>query len=84
MAKQKRSRWVAITTGAISVAIGILYLALITVLDARGPMLPPPPEALGVVEAAPVSSAAAVPQPAAAPPQETAVSYTHLTLPTSV
>ena len=71
MAKQKRSRWIAIITGAVSVAIGILYLALITVLDARGPMLPPPPEALGGAEAAPVSTAAAVRQRAESPPQET-------------
>ena len=44
--QQQGSRWVAIVTGAISVAIGVLYLLLITVLDARGPMLPPPAEAL--------------------------------------
>ncbi len=44
-----RGRWVAIITGAISVLIGIFYLVLITVLDARGPMLPPPPEAFGEV-----------------------------------
>ena len=35
--QQQGSRWVAIVTGAISVAIGVLYLLLITVLDARGP-----------------------------------------------
>ena len=40
--QQQGSRWVAIVTGAISVAIGVLYLLLITLLDARGPMLPPP------------------------------------------
>tara|TARA_Y100001968_G_C18945362_1_gene520710 strand:- start:69 stop:272 length:204 start_codon:yes stop_codon:yes gene_type:complete len=39
----------AIVTGGISVLIGILYLVLITFLDARGPMLPPPPEAFGAV-----------------------------------
>ena len=44
----RRRRWVAITTGVISVLIGVLYLVLITVLDSRGPMLPPPPEALGL------------------------------------
>jgi hypothetical protein len=43
-----RGRWVAIITGAISIAIAVAYLALITVLDARGPLLPPPPEALGL------------------------------------
>ena len=34
-----RGRWVAIVTGALSVAIGVIYLVLITVLDSRGPML---------------------------------------------
>ncbi len=43
-----RRRWVAIMTGVISVLIGVVYLVLITVLDSRGPMLPPPPEALGL------------------------------------
>ena len=38
----RASRWVAIITGAISVAIAVLYLVVITVLDARGPMLPLP------------------------------------------
>ena len=67
-AQNKRGRWVAIVTGAMSVLIGVLYLGLITVLDSRGPMRPPPPEALAgavVVSLPPV-----------------AVSYTHLTLPT--
>ena len=41
----------ALATGAVSIAIGVIYLLLITVLDARGPMRPPPPEALGVVGA---------------------------------
>lgn len=41
----QRGRWVAIITGAISIAIAVAYLALITVLDARGPLQPPPPEA---------------------------------------
>ena len=40
-------RWVAIVTGAISILIGVLYLALIAVLDSRGPLQPPPPEAMG-------------------------------------
>lgn len=53
-----RGRWVAIVTGAISIAIAVAYLALITVLDARGPLQPPPPEALGLT--APVSPAAVV------------------------
>ena len=63
--QQQGSRWVAIVTGAISVAIGVLYLLLITVLDARGPMLPPPAEALAGGEAAPPPTAEAV-QPLAA------------------
>ena len=55
-----RARWVAILTGVISILIGVLYLALITVLDQRGPLLPPPPEALaGVVIAAPAGVAGA-------------------------
>jgi len=44
----QRGRWVAIITGAISIAIAVAYLGLITVLDARGPLQPPPPEALGL------------------------------------
>jgi hypothetical protein len=44
---QSRGRWVALVTGALSVLIGVAYLLLITVLDSRGPLLPPPPEALG-------------------------------------
>ncbi len=40
-------RWIAIVSGSLSIAIGIIYLILITILDSRGPMLPPPPEALG-------------------------------------
>ena len=49
---QIKGRWLSIITGAFSILIGILYLILITVLDSRGPMLPPPPEALGQVEVA--------------------------------
>ena len=45
---QTRGRWVAIVTGAISVLIGVAYLVLISLLDSRGPLLPPPPEALGL------------------------------------
>ena len=40
---------IAIITASISVVIGLLYLLLIFFLDARGPMLPPPPEAFGAV-----------------------------------
>ena len=61
-----RSRWVAIVTGAISVLIGVLYLLLITVLDSRGPLRPPPPEALGSLPMA--AGAASAPDAAAAAP----------------
>ncbi len=44
-----KKKWVAIITTVFSVAIGVVYLILITILDSRGPMNPPPPEALGVV-----------------------------------
>jgi hypothetical protein len=53
-----RGRWVAIVTGAISILIAAAYLVLITVLDARGPLLPPPPEALGLATSAPPVAAA--------------------------
>ena len=67
-----RGRWVAILTGAISILIGVLYLAVIVVLDSRGPLQPPPPEALvdsalirpGAGAASSVASSAAVPPPA--------------------
>jgi len=57
----RRGRWVAIVTGAISILIGVLYLGLILVLDSRGPLQPPPPEALGLLspEAGGAGSAAA-------------------------
>ncbi|MEY3768440.1 MAG: hypothetical protein RLZZ11_1510 [Cyanobacteriota bacterium] len=55
-----RGRWVAIVTGAISIAIAVAYLVLITVLDSRGPLLPPPPEAMGLSAAAPAGVATAV------------------------
>ena len=63
----QRPRWVAIATGAVSIAIGVIYLLLITLLDARGPMRPPPPEALGVAAGPPQSPVAVAPQPAAVP-----------------
>ena len=71
-----RGRWVAIVTGALSVAIGVLYLLLITVLDSRGPMLPPPPEALGVVEASSALGVAVVPQPSSQRSEESAPEQT--------
>ena len=68
--QQQRGRWIAVLTGAVSILIGLLYLGLITVLDSRGPMRPPPPEAL--VGAAVVSSLPAEegPQPVGALSQE--------------
>jgi len=51
-----RSRWVALVTGALSILIAIVYLVMVTWLDRQGPLLPPPPEALGL---APVPAAAA-------------------------
>lgn len=62
-AADRRGRWVAILTGAISVLIGVLYLILITVLDQRGPLLPPPPEALAGVAGSAPSVAARVRSP---------------------
>ncbi len=44
-----RKKILALFTAGISVLIGFGYLLLITLLDARGPMLPPPPEAFGAV-----------------------------------
>jgi hypothetical protein len=67
-----RGRWVAIVTGAISIAIAAAYLVLITVLDARGPLLPPPPEAMGLAPSAPPVEGAAAPasaDAAAVPPR---------------
>ena len=49
---QTQKKFLAIITCGISVFIGIIYLVLITILDSRGPILPPPSEAfdeLGVV-----------------------------------
>ena len=60
-----RGRWVAIVTGALSVLIGVIYLVLITVLDSRGPMRPPPPEALAGAEAVSSPPAEEVRPPAA-------------------
>ena len=61
--KDSRGKWVAILTGALSILIGVAYLVLITVLDSRGPLLPPPPEALGGAEAAVSGVAAEAPPP---------------------
>ena len=45
--ENKRGRWVAISTGVISIAIAVVYLLVVFLLDRQGPLLPPPPEALG-------------------------------------
>ncbi len=37
---------IALTTAFISIIIGLIYLALVFILDFRGPMSPPPSEAL--------------------------------------
>jgi hypothetical protein len=58
-----RGRWVAIVTAALSVLIGLFYLVLITVLDARGPMRPPPLEALGEAGVVAAFPAEEVPPP---------------------
>jgi hypothetical protein len=67
---QRRGRWVAIVTGTISVLVAVLYLILIAVLDSRGPLLPPPPEALGEfsLPGGVVGVEAGAPGSAAAPP----------------
>ena len=59
----RRGKWVAILTGALSILIGVAYLVLITVLDSRGPLQPPPPEALGGAAAAVSGVAAEAPPP---------------------
>ncbi len=46
--ENRRGKLIAITTGLFSILIGVVYLIAITILDLRGPMLPPPPEAFGV------------------------------------
>ncbi|MBM5826742.1 MAG: hypothetical protein FJ050_01580 [Cyanobacteria bacterium M_surface_7_m2_040] len=65
---QTRGRWVAIITGALSVLIGVAYLVLIMLLDSRGPLLPPPPEALGISAAGAVAAAVSPADAATAPP----------------
>ncbi len=37
-----RKKWVAVVTGAVSVAIALAYLILVTILDSRGEMIPAP------------------------------------------
>ena len=38
-----KKKLVAVITTFISILIGVIYLALVFVLDFRGPMSPPPP-----------------------------------------
>ena len=37
---------IALTTTFISILIGLIYLGMVFILDARAPMIPPPSEAL--------------------------------------
>ncbi|ABW27326.1 hypothetical protein [Acaryochloris marina] len=37
-----RSQWTAVITGAIALLLGVGYLVLVQLLDARGEMLPAP------------------------------------------
>jgi hypothetical protein len=39
-------KMVAITTGAVALVISVLYLFAVVALESRGPLQPPPPEAL--------------------------------------
>jgi hypothetical protein len=41
-----RSKFVAIATGAIAIALSLVYLILVQLLDSRGEMLPAP---LGII-----------------------------------
>ncbi len=68
MQPNTQGRWVAILTGAISILIAVAYLAFITVLDARGPMQPPPPEAFSDAAGGVAAVAPASPDAATAPP----------------
>jgi hypothetical protein len=66
--KARRARWVAIVTGAVSILIALLYLGFVTLLDLRGPLLPPPPEALAVSAISADGGAVSLPAAAAAVP----------------
>ncbi|KAA6427319.1 MAG: hypothetical protein FRX49_01984 [Trebouxia sp. A1-2] len=47
--QDKKGQRTAIITGFISVAFGVAYLLLVSLLDSRGNVLhPPPPEAFGL------------------------------------
>ena len=42
----EKNNLLAFFTAFISIVIGLIYLALVFILDFRGPMTPPPSEAL--------------------------------------
>lgn len=68
--RDRRSRWVAILTGALSILIGVLYLLVVSVLDRSGPLLPPPPEAFAeAVPSAPQASPTGSGTPVSLPPR---------------
>lgn len=68
-APRQRPRWVALITAVLSILVAVVYLAFVTLLDSRGPLRPPPPEALAGAFIAPVGAAAGGPPGAAeAPP----------------
>jgi hypothetical protein len=65
---RQRPRWVALTTAVLSILVAVLYLAFVTLLDSRGPLQPPPPEALVGALSAPVGVEVAVPPAAGGVP----------------
>ncbi|EKX33459.1 hypothetical protein GUITHDRAFT_147907 [Guillardia theta CCMP2712] len=42
----KNKKLLAITTGAVALVLSVLYLVAVALLESRGPLQPPPPEAL--------------------------------------
>lgn len=50
MMKFDRSKWIAIITGLFSLLLGILYLAMVQLLDMRGEMIPAPLSFLGLLD----------------------------------
>jgi len=47
-----KKKFVAMSTGAVALALGVVYLLAVAALESRGPLKPPPPEALiGSVQA---------------------------------
>ncbi len=43
------SKWVAVVTGAVAIALGCGYLILVQLLDWRGEMVPAPVEGMGLL-----------------------------------